>query len=184
MNCRDFLQHFSSYLEGELGERTLAETEAHLDRCEKCARRVAAYRQGIEHLHQSPIIEPPTDLYFRVKRALSSFPGSISLKPRKLRFLIPAAAAAIIVLAVTAGLIDTRDESRFAYEIGTADSTLDVVNLQAERRVPVSYDVNADRQSGIVRLASYASIEDEPAFSYPVYTRPVIVLSGVSRAGD
>ena len=173
MNCRDIMGHFSSYLDGELEGKILSESEAHLEMCEKCARTVKAYRQGIGQLHQLPSIEPPVDLYTRVKQASAT--NVVSFKPRfrRYRYAIPAAAAAIMVLALTIMSIDTRDASEFAYEVTPADSVLDIVTIQS------SHYYQSDRK---VQLASYAVGEDEPAFSYPVYSRPVFVLSGVAQS--
>jgi anti-sigma factor RsiW len=173
MNCRDFMGHFSSYLDGELEGTVLSESEAHLDICEKCSRTVYAYRQGIGQLPQLPAIEPPVDLYARVKQASGSSVVSIRPRFRRYRFAVPAAAAAIVVLALTMISIDTRNAGEFAYEMTPADSILDVISVQSSR-----YYQSGKR----VQLASYSPIDDEPAFSYPVNSRPVFVLSGIAQA--
>ncbi len=179
MDCRNFLRHFSAYLDGELGRESLAESEAHLDRCEKCARRVAAYRQGIEQLHQLPGIEPSADLPIRVKQASLSESAPMVFRPRRIRFMIPAAAAAVIAVALTVIFIGIPDKKRFAYDIGAADSTMDVVNLRLARNISWKTRFTPDRSGEIMQLASYTPDEDRPFFSYPVHPQPVFVLSGV-----
>ncbi|MBN2289347.1 MAG: zf-HC2 domain-containing protein [Candidatus Glassbacteria bacterium] len=184
MNCRSFLRYFSAYLEGELEGERLTESEAHLERCEKCARRVKAYRQGLTHLHDLPAVEPPPDLYFRVKRASYAGAASTGLGTRRLRLMIPAAAAAVITLAVALFFIDTGNERQLRYGMSAADSTVDVVNYHPAGEFHSRDRLGAKRQARQVMLASYAVPEDEPAFSYPVHTRPVFVLSGVAESGE
>lgn len=179
MNCRNFLRHFSAYLDGELGREALSESEAHLDRCEKCVRHVAAYRQGIEQFHQLPGIEPPANLSIRVKQASLSDPAPMVFRPRRIRFMIPAAAAAVIAVALTVTFIGISDKGRFAYDIGAADSTMDVVNLQLTRNISWKSRATPDRSRKIMQLASYTPDENGPFFSYPVNPKPVFVLSGV-----
>jgi len=185
MNCRNFLRHFSAYLDKELEGRALAESRSHVEGCERCSRRVAAYRQGIEQLHRLPNIEPPVDLALRVRRASFSSSRSISFKPRRIRFLIPAAAAVVIALVLAVTFIRTADQGKFAYEISPLDSTMDVVNLQlAGGEASWRFRPGADRPARSVWLVSYIPGGDEPAFSYPVHTRAVFVRSGVSGAGE
>ena len=184
MNCRDFLGHFSAYLDRELKGQALVESEAHLDGCEKCARRVNAYRQGIEQLRHLPEIEPPVNLAVRVKQASFSGAPTISLRPRRFRFMIPAAAAAVVAVALSVTLIGTKDERSVAYEISPVDSTMDLVNLQVAREVLEKPASGSERPQRRIRLAYYAPDEDEPVLSYGVNPNPDIVLSGVTETGE
>ena len=184
MNCRNFLRYFSAYLDGELKGRALVESEAHLEGCKKCTRRLKAYHQGIEQLRYLPEIEPPVNLDFRVKQA--SLPGAptISLRPRRFRFMIPATAAAVVVVALSITMIGVENKGNIAYEISPVDSTMDVVNLHLDREVLEKSATGSDRPQKKIRLASYAPDEDEPVLSYGVNPNPDIVLSGVAETGE
>ena len=184
MNCRNFLRYFSAYLDGELEGRALVESEAHLDGCEKCSRRLKAYRQGIEQLRHLPEIEPPVNLDFRVKQASLSGAPTIRLRPRRFRFMIPAVAAAVVAVALSVTMTGIEDEGNITYEISPVDSTMDVVNLQLVPEVLERSQAGSDWPQKRIRFASYAPDEDEPVLSYGVNPNPDIVLSGVTETGE
>ncbi len=182
MNCVDFKNSFSAYLDGELSAASVAGIESHLENCSVCTGMLNAYRSGLASLKHSVEIEPPDDMFERV---MAEVQGSgrqakvVSLHGTARRNVF--AAAAVVMIALVGSLLYTGgDRSDVAWS-PAVDSTIDVVNAID---IPLPEQPNAQtarRPAQKAYLASF-SPDDEPSFSYGVSSHPVIVESGVSTA--
>lgn len=181
MNCSIFKANFSAYLEGELNPEVTAACADHLADCTACSRLVKAYRTGVSGLDRLDEIEPPADLFERVMAAAKD-PGPAEVfQLGRPRHLVPLAAAAALILAVTFGMFQHNNE-RFdlALDETPVDSTMDVVTVQMLKELPKEMRTRPAQKA---YLASY-SPDDEAVFSYGVSNHPVIVESGVSRVSE
>lgn len=68
--CRDFLDEFSSFVDGSLDPARRALLVAHLDCCEACLRHLKAYRKGIAAYREANTPVPAWGLYDRVVERL------------------------------------------------------------------------------------------------------------------
>ncbi|MGH7587282.1 MAG: anti-sigma factor family protein, partial [Gemmatimonadota bacterium] len=68
--CRDFLEDFSSFVDGTLDARRRSLLLAHLDCCEACLRHLRAYRKGVAAFRDTEPREPARGLYDRVVERL------------------------------------------------------------------------------------------------------------------
>ncbi|MGH7549708.1 MAG: zf-HC2 domain-containing protein [Gemmatimonadota bacterium] len=107
--CRDFLDEFSSFVDGSLdpGRRSLL--IAHLDCCEACLRHLKAYRKGIAVYREANAPVPAWGLYERVlerlggdiRPALADADRDRTVAPRRFR----GGVGAVLVMAVLAMLV-------------------------------------------------------------------------------
>ena len=58
MNCLKAQEHFSAYLEDELGYQTIKAFEAHLTDCEACHNEFTLFKKSVNLLNQLPQVEP------------------------------------------------------------------------------------------------------------------------------
>lgn len=58
MNCLKAQEHFSAYLEDELGYQTIKTFEAHLEECTACRDELALFKKSVNLLNELPPIEP------------------------------------------------------------------------------------------------------------------------------
>lgn len=184
MNCGDFMRCYSGFLDHELEEKILAQCEAHLKSCIRCSRMVAAYREGIAALAESTELDPPADLYFRVRKALKrSDKVVVPLWRRKP--IAGLSAAAILLLTIGFGsmiLLSDRNTGFYATVAGM-DPTMDMVNIHlAKSRLEPAHKsaLNLENKELPVHFVSYEPVE-EAVFSYGVSPDPVIVVSGVAE---
>jgi len=66
MNCLEYRDLFSAYLEGELSLEQKQKFEAHLESCPECARLLEIAAELNKELQQMPEIEPSTELMTRL----------------------------------------------------------------------------------------------------------------------
>lgn len=102
MECKDFLEGYSSYRDDLLDEPEKEAFRAHLECCESCARYDRVVRKGTRVLRELPPVDPPSDFLARLRHRIyhledgiplsSSFPGGSAA-------LVAAAAAGLLALA-------------------------------------------------------------------------------------
>jgi anti-sigma factor (TIGR02949 family) len=102
MTCEDARAHLLDYQRGQLGPERHAEVLAHLDTCGACAREAAAERALTEVLERRlPQHAAPVALK---RRLAAEWPAAPATRPswwsRWGRFSVPAAAVALVLLAV------------------------------------------------------------------------------------
>ncbi len=72
MNCSDFLQELTDYLDDTLDERTRVELEEHLQWCHNCFVICNTTKKTIEIYRDSELYELPDDLRGRLHTAIIS----------------------------------------------------------------------------------------------------------------
>ena len=184
MNCRDFKNNFSAFIDSGLSGGLLAEAERHVNECKACARLLDAYRAGIGVFRAEREIEPPEDMFERVMAEVNSSAGPakvVPLYPMLKRNVM--AAAAVLMIALLGSLIFTGGDRIEVAWNPAVDSTIDVVNADEILPSPVVETVAARRPAQKAYLTSFNS-DEEATLSYGVSHHPLIVESGVSAVGD
>jgi hypothetical protein len=183
MNCSNFKENFSAYIDGGLSAGLQTEAENHLKSCRACAGMLEAYQAGIGIFRKATEIDPPDDMFERVMAEVNgSAPARVIPLRQPVRRNV-LAAAAVVMIALMGSLIFTgSDRVEITWNPGV-DSTMDVVN--AEEIIPdmKSKDNEVRRPAQKAYLAAYNG-EEEPSFSYGVSNHPLIVESGVSAVGE
>jgi len=73
MNCTDFLDLFSSYLDDQLEEQQRAEVEAHLANCSECSREATDWQTCLDGLRKTfPEQAPPAELWEKIQAAVEA----------------------------------------------------------------------------------------------------------------
>ena len=105
MDCSRIRPELVAYLDGELGKGAAEEVRLHLERCPACqleAKRLSAAGDILDAFGE---IEPSKDFTARTMQRALSAPETVVAGPRILRRLLPAAAAAVVLVALTLWLI-------------------------------------------------------------------------------
>ena len=66
MDCREFRESFSDYVDAALDAEACPRVRRHLASCAACRRFERAYRAGVAALHALPVLAPPRDFGARV----------------------------------------------------------------------------------------------------------------------
>ena len=125
MDCREFRENFSDYLDAALDADAGARVRGHLAVCGACRRFERAYRAGVAALQALPALAPPRDFGARVvNRARRAPAGPVFAGPPALAASLAAVALAGVLVAdlsrheparsdamTTAGLADQVPES-------------------------------------------------------------------------
>lgn len=102
MECDKARKELVAYLDDELGSSAAAEVRSHLERCPACkleAERLSAAGTILDAIDE---IEPPADFTARTMQRVKSAPEERPApRLRLLHRLVPAAAAAAVILTVT-----------------------------------------------------------------------------------
>jgi hypothetical protein len=109
MNCQETFESLSRFHDGELTQAERAAVEIHLGQCPTCTAELAAVAELSELTRIMVDPEPPDDLWERIDCRL---PGSSRILRFGRRQLWPAAAAAMIGLALATGWILHRSEKQ------------------------------------------------------------------------
>ena len=188
MDCHNFKNNFSAYIERELDEKTLAGCESHLRQCASCSRLVAAYRSGITVMSEITELEAPEDLFERVMSSVEQPQQTRVIRLRNPSFWVPVAAAAILVFALTVSFFHSGKIGSGTYsDLAVVDSTMDMVTMQMLEEMPEYTEESGKKARARAYLASYTpgETEDEEAvLSYGVSRHPVFIESGVSSPGE
>ncbi|MGH7570679.1 MAG: zf-HC2 domain-containing protein [Gemmatimonadota bacterium] len=168
--CREFLDEFSSFVDGSLDPARRALLLAHLDCCEACLRHLKAYREGIAVYREANAPVPAWGVYERVMERLGGDdrPARADIEPRR-RFQGRIGAA--LVIAVLAMLV-------FVPPAG-----LDFRARPVRTVVPTSEAVPPTSWASVIpaALPRPASVERQPAASAPPRrTRTVASEAGLS----
>lgn len=102
MNCAKIKRELVAYLDGELSERKVSALRSHLEQCPACKLEAEKLSASATFLDEIEDIEPGPDFLKKVMVRTRSLP--VMLPARRLfvvRKLIPVAAAAMIILAVS-----------------------------------------------------------------------------------
>ena len=104
MSCPGFEPLIHDLVDGTLDGGPRHELEAHLASCARCAALVEDLLVVRRSARALPVLEPPTSSWPAVKEAVEA-ERAWQRRARRSRFVLPMAAAAVLVLAVTAGVI-------------------------------------------------------------------------------
>lgn len=74
MNCKDFLNEVSAYLDDEAGEEVRAEIEIHCNRCHKCYVLLKTCEKTIMLYRDIPLRELPSALHARLMEQIAKLP--------------------------------------------------------------------------------------------------------------
>ncbi len=130
MECRQCRERMSLYLAEALTGKWIEEFEQHLADCSDCAQELSEKQQILQLLHQLPAPSPPKDLSTRVKAAARSQMLYPEPQVRPAYYLKVAAACAVVVLAVGAGVVLRAPSARQATAPPTAPDEMKVVAEQ------------------------------------------------------
>lgn len=70
MECKDFLEGYSAYLDGVASPAEEAAFERHIEECEACARYDRVVQRGLEIFRNLPRVEPSSDFLPRLRHRL------------------------------------------------------------------------------------------------------------------
>lgn len=72
MNCKNVVRELSSYLNGELDTRVMADLERHLNNCEDCRLVVDTTKKTVQIFCNSEPVPLPADTRERLHKALAN----------------------------------------------------------------------------------------------------------------
>lgn len=105
--CEEIHPLLYPWLDEELGDERAALVAAHLEACPECERRAAAERRFLERIREAGRETAPAGLRARVERILTGpeapgdgDPAVVPIRPPWRRWLVPAIAAAAVLLLV------------------------------------------------------------------------------------
>jgi anti-sigma factor RsiW len=102
---REFTDRLSDYLDDELSAGERAEIEAHLAGCAQCAAVLADLKRVVARARALEPRPPQTDLWIGIAARIESEAAGTIVPRRRVSFTLPQlAAAAVILIAVSAGL--------------------------------------------------------------------------------
>lgn len=79
MECREFLEGYSSYLDGLVGEDDLRSFRAHIESCESCARYDRVVQRGLKVFRNLPRLDPSPDFLPRLRHRIYHVQDDIPL---------------------------------------------------------------------------------------------------------
>lgn len=108
MKCEDVQRLFSGYVDNELDPEESELVKDHLSDCPTCQKEWREFNRAIQITHSLPEIEPPSDLFQRVKEGISLFSKKRKLLTRVVRplsFRVPAWSFVAVVILVALYLV-------------------------------------------------------------------------------
>lgn len=102
MDCQEFLEGYSSYLDGVASLSEQARFEEHLDRCEACARYDRVVQRGLKVFRNLPRVHTSSDFLPRLRHRLYHVDDAIPERSRTTggsAALVAVAAVGILALA-------------------------------------------------------------------------------------
>lgn len=160
MNCDRALELMSAALDGELTAEEQAQLQAHLEACPDC-RAVYAQMQTMDSFLQEADAEPPAALHADIMHAVRQEKAA-----SRRRFWAPAgliaAAAALVLLAGSRGLIDLPGFSRGAQASNDAHGAISAV-LPGASLARQAEALAEERNAPVLTLARMAdALTDTP----------------------
>lgn len=125
MNCKEFLERISDYIDSELEEDLREAVDSHLSQCPNCVRLMKEMLTLTDQLARLPRLRPTTGFDFSL-RSLLSMEISKEMHWKRRRFFL--VAAAVLILAVGLGAfynqiwISKAPEPRAAFQKSLAPS--------------------------------------------------------------
>jgi negative regulator of sigma E activity len=126
--------HLSAYLDGELAGEELARAEAHLASCAECRAELDGLRRVVRRAGSLDDRPPERDLWAGIARQIAT-PDSGDVIPfaprtRRFAFTMPQlAAAAVALMAVSAGAVTLLQPRPLAIPVGTAPGPVAVTRI-------------------------------------------------------
>jgi len=108
MKCEDVQRLFSVYVDNQLDPKESKLVKEHLSDCRTCQEEWREFNRAVQITRSLPEIEPPSDLFQRVKEGVSPFSKTKRLLTRiarPLSFRVPAWGLAAVVLLVALYLV-------------------------------------------------------------------------------
>lgn len=102
MECKEFLEGYSSYLDGLVGEERRRAFRAHIDGCESCARYDRVVQRGLRVFRNLPRLDPPEDFLPRLRHRIYHIQDDIPLSSARhggSAALLAVAAVGLLALA-------------------------------------------------------------------------------------
>ena len=103
MKCEDVQRLFSGYVDNELDPEESELVKDHLSDCPTCQEEWREFNRAVQITRSLPEIEPPSDLFQRVKEGVSPFSKTrrlVARIARPLSFRVPAGGVAAAVWLV------------------------------------------------------------------------------------
>lgn len=158
--CEEILPLLYPWLDDELGAERAALVAAHLEACPECSGRAAAERRFLERVREAGREAAPADLRTRVETILSGGeasrdrdPAVVPIRPGWRRWLVPAMAAAAVLLLVLrpwGGAPPVARAASFAADFDAHAATAPSGNpFPAGARVPVPPELPGARLAGL-----------------------------------
>lgn len=113
MNCSHVLRKIDDHVDGLLPAEEASSVRDHLDRCRDCRETAAASKAASTSLAVWGDLEPPTACFDQILAKIQALPPEtlhrgarnvVPLRRRILRWAVPSAAAAAVVVAVFVGM--------------------------------------------------------------------------------
>lgn len=157
--CEEIQPLLYPWLDEELGTERAALVAAHLEECPSCKRRAAAERRFLERVAEAGRETAPADLRARIERIVAGGEGSqedgqaVSPLRRRWRWVVPAIAAAAVMLLVLRPWGDATQPARAASFAEDSDSHAatdpSVSPFPEGARVPEPPDLPGGRLAGL-----------------------------------
>ncbi len=135
MKCRQCRERISLYLADALVGKWIEQFEQHIADCPDCAQELSEKQQILQLLHQLPAPTPSEDLSARIKAAARAQLRRPEPQMRPAYYLKVAAACAVVLLVVGAGVVWRAPSTRQAPAPPTAP---DGMMVAAERQPPTT----------------------------------------------
>ncbi|HYG78938.1 MAG TPA: FecR domain-containing protein [Pyrinomonadaceae bacterium] len=183
----------SAYCHNELAEEESSRVAEHLMGCSRCRREFEEIRLGVKLAEQLPRAAAPAALWAEIEEALDGRPGAVSRQEHRRRrasfFRLPrlAAACAILLLAVAAGLVwySTRQPESIP-QVAVTEETKPATPPQEPARQGPEVSESAQNPPAASNTPSprtkRPAVDDESAGAVPTWE--VASLAGAPKVGS
>jgi anti-sigma factor RsiW len=71
VRCREYFEHLSELIDGELDDDTCRKIMGHIESCPECCRCWSTFKKSVEIFHHLEAVPAPREFVDRLKRRLS-----------------------------------------------------------------------------------------------------------------